>query len=292
MQHAQGFDVHYTETYPTLLIYTSADTTRYALMPTNTPSSASPSSGLIPIRTPVRRLVVTSTTHLGLLNCSTPATPLVGLGQADYVYDAASSPAWTSIVTQIRLPKAVTAILAGAALSVGGLQMQTLFRNPLAGPSVLGVTSGASLGVALVTMSTGSIARAYTGQALGLAGSWLIVLAATAGEAAVLLLVLWVSFRISDSVVILIVGLMIGNVTLSVVGIWQYFSQPEQIQNYVLWTLGSLNSVTPRHLPVLLTVVGGGIGLSFLLSNQLNALLLGENYARSLVLPSGNARGW
>ncbi len=205
---------------------------------------------------------------------------------------SSSSSAWTSIVTQIRLPKAVTAILAGAALSVGGLQMQTLFRNPLAGPSVLGVTSGASLGVALVTLSTGATLSAYTGQTLGLTGSWLIVLAATAGGALVLGVVLWVSFRINDSVVILIVGLMIGNVTLSVVGIWQYFSQPEQIQNYVLWTLGSLNSVTPGQLPVLLTVVGGGIGLSFLLSKQLNALLLGENYARSLGLNMAQARGF
>ena len=205
---------------------------------------------------------------------------------------SSSSPAWTSIVTQIRLPKAVTAILAGAALSVGGLQMQTLFRNPLAGPSVLGVTSGASLGVALVTLSTGATLSAYTGQTLGLTGSWLIVLAATAGGALVLGVVLWVSFRINDSVVILIVGLMIGNVTLSVVGIWQYFSQPEQIQNYVLWTLGSLNSVTPGQLPVLLTVVGLGIGLSFLLSKQLNALLLGENYARSLGLNLAQARGF
>ncbi len=203
-----------------------------------------------------------------------------------------SSPAWASIITEIRLPKAVTALLTGAALSVGGLQMQTLFRNPLAGPSVLGVTSGASLGVALVTLSTGSTLSAATGQTLGGSGPWLLVVAATTGGAAVLLLVLWVSFRISDSVVILIVGLMIGNVSLSVVGIWQYFSQPEQIQNYVLWTLGSLHSVTPRHLPVLLTVVGTGIGLSFLLSKQLNALLLGENYARSLGLNLAQARGF
>lgn len=218
----------------------------------------------------------------------------VSIPQAEIVsilMGKASSPAWTSIVMQIRLPKAVTAILAGAALSVGGLQMQTLFRNPLAGPSVLGVTSGASLGVALVTLSTGSALGAYTGQALGLSGAWLLVLAATAGAALVLGVVLWVSFQISDSVVILIVGLMIGNVTLAVVGIWQYFSQPEQLQNYVLWTLGSLHSVTPRHLPVLLSVVGIGVILSFFLSKQLNTLLLGENYARSLGLNMAQARG-
>ncbi len=208
------------------------------------------------------------------------------------LFGKTSSPAWTSIVTQIRLPKAVTASLAGAALSVGGLQMQTLFRNPLAGPSVLGVTSGASLGVALVTLSTGSALGTATASVLGLSGSWLLVLAATGGGAAVLLLVLWVSYRISDAVVILIVGLMIGNVTLSVVGIWQYFSQPEQIQDYVLWTLGSLHSVTPRHLPVLVTVVGAGTLLSLLVSKPLNALLLGENYARSLGLNIRQTRGF
>ena len=203
---------------------------------------------------------------------------------------ASASEAWVGIVEQIRVPKAVTAVLAGAALSVGGLQMQTLFRNPLAGPSVLGITSGASLGVALVTLTTGSTVTAYAVQALDLSEGWLIVLAATAGAAAVLLLILWVSFRVNDYVVLLIVGIMAGNITLSLVGIWQYFSQPEQIQNYVLWTLGSLHSVTPRHLPVLLSVVGAGMALSFLSSKWLNALLLGENYARSLGLTISRAR--
>ena len=203
---------------------------------------------------------------------------------------SSESVAWTGIVEQIRVPKATTAVLAGAALSVGGLQMQTLFRNPLAGPSVLGITSGASLGVALVTLTTGSTMTTFATQALGLSQGWLIVLAATGGAAGVLLLILWVSFRINDYVVLLIVGLMVGNITLSIVGIWQYFSQPEQIQNYVLWTLGSLQSVTPRHLPVLLIVVGSGAVFSFLSSKWLNALLLGENYARSLGLNLNRAR--
>ena len=201
-----------------------------------------------------------------------------------------SDVAWVGIVEHIRVPKAVTALLAGAALSVGGLQMQTLFRNPLAGPSVLGITSGASLGVALVTLTTGSTVTTFAVQSLGLSQGWLIVLAATGGAAAVLLLILWVSFRVNDYVVLLIVGLMVGNITLSLVGIWQYFSQPEQIQHYVLWTLGSLSSVTPRHLPMLLLVIGGGIVLSFLSSKWLNALLLGENYARSLGLNISRAR--
>ncbi len=195
-----------------------------------------------------------------------------------------TTPGWEGIVTQIRLPKAVTALLAGAALSVGGLQMQTLFRNPLAGPSVLGITSGASLGVAMVTLASGSSITTYAAQTFGWSQGWLVMLAATAGAALVLLLILWVSSYVSDYVVLLIVGIMVGNITLSLVGIWQYFSRPEQIQSYILWTLGSLQGVTPRQLPVLLTVVGIGIGLSFLSSKGLNALLLGENYARSLGL--------
>ena len=203
---------------------------------------------------------------------------------------SSDTPAWEGIIRQIRVPKAITAVLAGAALSVGGLQMQTLFRNPLAGPSVLGITSGASLGVALVTLTTGGTVTHTTLQSLGLPHGWLIVLSATAGSVVVLLLILWVSFRVSDYVVLLIVGLMVGNITLSLVGIWQYFSQPEQIQRYVLWTLGSLQSVTPRHLPILLLVIGVGLLLSFLASKWLNALLLGENYARSLGLNMGQAR--
>ena len=194
------------------------------------------------------------------------------------------TPGWDGIIMQIRLPKAVTALLAGAALSVGGIQMQTLFRNPLAGPSVLGITSGASLGVAMVTLTSGSSVAAYASQILGWSQGWLIMLAATVGAALVLLLILWVSSRVSDYVVLLIVGIMVGNITLSLVGIWQYFSRPEQIQSYILWTLGSLQGVTPRHLPVLLAAVGIGLGLSFLSSKGLNALLLGENYARSLGL--------
>ena len=203
---------------------------------------------------------------------------------------SSDSLAWVNIVEQIRLPKAVTAVLAGAALSVGGLQMQTLFRNPLAGPSVLGITSGASLGVALVTLGTGSTLTTYAIQTIGLSQGWLVVLAATSGAALVLLIILWISFRVGDYVVLLIVGLMVGNITLSLVGIWQYFSRPEQIQNYVLWTLGSLHSVTPHHLPILLSVIGGGIVLSFLSSKGLNALLLGENYATSLGLSLIRAR--
>ncbi|WPP52692.1 iron ABC transporter permease [Catalinimonas niigatensis] len=192
------------------------------------------------------------------------------------------NPAFENIILKIRLPKAITAVLAGAALAVGGLQMQTLFRNPLAGPSVLGVTSGASLGVALVTLSSGQVTTIYAIQQLGISSSWLVAIAASLGAALVLFIVLGISYRINDYVVLLIAGIMIGNITLSLVSLWQYFSNPEQIQNYLLWTFGSLHGVTQQHLWVLCISVALGLLLTFLLSKPLNALLLGEHYAQSL----------
>jgi iron complex transport system permease protein len=189
---------------------------------------------------------------------------------------------WEKIVTLIRIPKAITAVLAGCALSVAGLQMQTLFRNPLAGPSVLGITAGASLGVAVVMLSSGVATSIYTIKGLGLSGSWLLVIAATLGAVFVLLLILAISTRIRDNVVLLIVGIMVGNITISVVSIWQYYSNPQQIQDYLIWTFGSLGGVTSQHLIVMGVVVGLGIVLTFAASKALNALLLGENYAQSL----------
>jgi iron complex transport system permease protein len=196
--------------------------------------------------------------------------------------EPSSNPAFDNIVHKIRLPKSITAVLAGAALAVGGLQMQTLFRNPLAGPSVLGVTSGASLGVAVVTLSAGQATTIFAVQQLGISGSWVVALAASAGAAMVLFIILGISLKINDYVVLLIAGIMIGNITLSLVSLWQYFSNPEQIQNYLLWTFGSLQGVTSQHLLVLLIVISLGLLLTFLASKPLNALLLGETYARSL----------
>lgn len=201
-----------------------------------------------------------------------------------------SQPAWTHIIYQLRLPRAITAVLAGAALSVGGLQMQTLFRNPLAGPSVLGVTAGASLGVAAIMLTSGGITTLYTIRQLGVAEGWLVVIASSLGAAVVLLLILAVSFKVSDNVVLLIVGIMLGNVTISLVSIWQYFSEPELIKDYLLWTFGSLGGVTLAHLKILVPMVVLGLLLTFLSSKWLNGLLLGEYYARSMGLPINQAR--
>ena len=192
--------------------------------------------------------------------------------------------AWEAIILKIRLPRSVTAILVGAALSIGGLQMQTLFRNPLAGPSVLGITAGASLGVAAVMLAAGSVTTVFSIRQLDLGGSWLIILAATIGAALVLLVILAISFRIKDNVVMLIVGIMVANITIAIVSVWQYFSDPEQIQEYILWTFGSLGGVTNQQLGALSIIVLAGVLFTFLLSKTLNALLLGENYAQSMGL--------
>ena len=200
--------------------------------------------------------------------------------------------AWIKIVENIRLPRAVTAVLAGSALSIGGLQMQTLFRNPLAGPSVLGISAGASLGVAVVMLAAGTITSIFAIQQLSSAGSWLIIGAASIGSGAVLFLILLIANRVRDSVTLLIIGLMIGNITIAMVSIWQYFSAPEQIRDYLIWTFGSLGGVTGTQLWILALVVLVGSLIAFGLSKQLNGLLLGENYAKSMGLSVDTARFW
>ncbi len=191
---------------------------------------------------------------------------------------------WYKIIFMIRLPKAISAILAGAALAVAGLQMQTLFHNPLAGPSVLGITAGASLGVAVVMLTSGGAASIYAIRQMGIGGSWLIVIASCLGAALIMGLILMLSLRIRDNVSLLIIGIMVGNIAISLVSIWQYFSEPEQIQDYLMWTFGSLGGVTIGQLHIFSIAVAFGLLMTFLNSKSLNTLLLGENYARSLGL--------
>jgi iron complex transport system permease protein len=197
---------------------------------------------------------------------------------------------WTNIILKIRLPRAVTAVLAGSALAISGLQMQTLFKNPLAGPSILGITAGASLGVAMVMLASGSAMGVFSILKAGYLKSWIIVMSAMLGSGLVLGLVLLISMRIRDNVVVLIAGIMIGHVTIAIVSIWQYFSNPQQIQDYLMWTFGSLEGVSWSHLSVLSVCVALGIMFSFLMSKSLNALLLGENYAKSMGLSIQRAR--
>jgi iron complex transport system permease protein len=202
----------------------------------------------------------------------------------------ASNDTWVYIIEKIRLPKALTAVIVGCGLSVSGLQMQTLFRNPLAGPSVLGITAGASLGVALVMLSAGTINSLYTIKELGISGSWLIILASSLGAALIMLIIVSISSSLKDNVVVLIVGVMIGNITLSIISIWQYFSSPELIKDYLMWTFGSLGGVTSGQLLILAIAVFAGLLISFLSSKLLDALLLGDSYARSMGLTVKRAR--
>lgn len=204
----------------------------------------------------------------------------------------ASRENWILIVERIRIPRAFTGIIAGSALAVGGLQMQTLFRNPLAGPSVLGISAGASLGVAVVMLAAGSVTSVFAIQQMGSVGSWLIIGAASLGSAAVMLLILLIAARIRDHVTLLIIGLMIGNITIAMVSIWQYFSAPDQIRDYLIWTFGSLGGVSSIQLWILAGVTIAGSVLAFGLSKSLNGLLLGERYARSMGISVSRARFW
>ncbi|PIA79363.1 iron ABC transporter [Gaetbulibacter sp. 4G1] len=188
---------------------------------------------------------------------------------------------WQHIIMDYRLPKALTAIVVGSGLGISGLMMQTLFRNPLAGPFVLGITSGASLGVAVVTMG----ASLFGGAMLGvLASKWSIVIAATLGSFLVLLTVLVVSTKVRDTMAILIIGLMFGSISTAVVNVLSYFSSAEELQQYYFWGFGSLGSLSWHELLILFVIYTLGLLLSLTSIKTLNTLLLGENYAKSLGL--------
>ncbi len=182
----------------------------------------------------------------------------------------------SEILLNFRLPKAITALLAGASLSVAGLLMQTLFRNPLADPYILGVSSGASLGVALITMASAILPVALVSS------GWAMIIAAVTGAALILLLVVGVSFHIRNAVSLLIVGIMFGTIAGAIVSVLQNFSNPDAIKLFVMWTFGSLSAVTWTYMQVLLPVSILGLGMAFMLQKKLDGLLLGENYARGL----------
>lgn len=202
---------------------------------------------------------------------------------------ATSQPAYATIVTQFRMPRALTALLAGAALAVGGVQMQTLFRNPLTDPFVLGISAGASLGVALVVLAVGTTGATVL-VGIGLLGDLGLAAAASIGAALMLSLVLSFAQRARSILTLLIVGLMLGYAVSAVVSLLLYFSIPERIQAYVNWTFGSFSGVTWRQLPILAPIIALGLALSLALIKPLNALLLGEAYAQSMGIHLRRAR--
>lgn len=186
------------------------------------------------------------------------------------------------ILIDIRLPKALTAIIAGIALSIAGLMMQTLFRNPLAGPYTLGISSGATLGVALITMCSVLLTTMHT--------ALLLPFAACIGATLVMLLVVAVSKRVTSNVSLLIVGMMFGSIASALVNVLQNFSNPDSLKLFIVWTLGSLHSVGWSDMPFLLGVVIVGLIIVLCVLKPLNGLLLGEDYARGLGINIGRTR--
>lgn len=198
-----------------------------------------------------------------------------------------ANPSWQYIILDYRLPKAFTAIIVGSGLGISGLLMQTLFKNPLAGPFVLGITSGASLGVALVIMG----ASLFSGVlGIFLISKWSLVIAASIGSFLVLLIVLIVSTRVRDTMAILIIGLMFGSITTAVVSVLSYFTSMEKLQQYIFWGFGSLGNLSWQELTIMFIIYCFGIVLSIISIKALNMLLLGENYAKSLGLNINKSR--
>lgn len=196
------------------------------------------------------------------------------------LFGSTSDPIKSKIIIDIRLTKAIVAILAGAALSVSGLQMQTLFRNPLAGPYVLGVSSGASLGVAIFILGAPLLGLGGTSllSSIGVAG------AAWIGAASILAMVASVSRRIKDIMVILILGMMVSSAVSAIVQVLQYMSHEEALKSFVVWTMGSLGDVTLSQLWLVAVAVIAGLVISISVIKPLNLLLLGEAYARTMGL--------
>ena len=189
-----------------------------------------------------------------------------------------TSPEWVTM-HMFRMPRVITAVIAGIALSVSGLQMQTVFRNPLAGPYVLGISSGAGLGVALVVLGFSSFFR-YSIFSPG--NSWLLILAAWIGSGMIMLLILIISFRVKDVMTILILGIMTGSGISAIISILQYFSRESALKAFVIWTMGSLSNVGNEQIPYLLAGFIPGIILAILVLKPSNAVMLGENYARTM----------
>lgn len=186
---------------------------------------------------------------------------------------------WEIILWNFRFPKAITAILVGIGLSMSGLLMQTLFRNPLAGPYVLGLSSGASLGVAFVILGTGLLPTYIASFFLS---SYGLVVASSLGAFLVLLAVLLVSRKLKDTMAILIVGLMFGSFTSAIVSVLSYFTTAEKLQKFTFWSMGSISNLTWQEISILSLLTFIGIAISFTVIKPLNALLLGEKYAQSI----------
>lgn len=199
------------------------------------------------------------------------------------------SESWRFIILESRLPQMVTAMLSGACLATAGLMMQTVFRNPLAGPDVFGINGGAGLGVALVMLLAGGSVTLGT---LGVTGNVAILAAAFAGAMAVMAIILFSSTLVRDGVMLLVIGIMVGYLSSSVVTLLNYSATEQGIRSFMLWGMGSLDGVTPSFLPLYVTITLAALVLSLLMVKPLNLLSLGDNYARNLGLNTRRASNY
>ena len=190
-----------------------------------------------------------------------------------------SKSSWATIILHFRLPKAITAMLVGSGLSIAGLLMQTLFKNPLAGPFVLGISSGASLGVAILILGAGIFGGVLTATSLS---SWGLAIASSIGAALVLFAVLITANKVRNTMSILIIGLMFGTVTSAIISVFTFFSNADKIQQFVFWGFGSLGNLSWNEILVFFTIYLTGIINLIGIIKPLNSLLIGENYAKSL----------
>lgn len=214
-----------------------------------------------------------------------PAGDVIGIltsGKCD-------NPIWTNIVMKSRLPQSLTAMMAGAGLGVSGLLMQTVFRNPLAGPSVLGISSGASLGVACVVLLSGSIGGVALSK-LGVVGEVTITVSAIVGSLMIMALIAFVAQKVHGNVTLLIMGVMIGYIANAIIGVLKFFSAEEDIRAYVIWGLGSFSRVSGGQTWVFIILMLIILPSAFLLIKTLNLLLLGDSYSRNLGLNIKRAR--
>ncbi len=191
------------------------------------------------------------------------------------------------IVMQFRLPKALTAIIAGAAMSVSGLLMQTLFRNPLAGPDVLGVSSGAGLGVALIILTMSPLFTLSADSALQ---GWGLILAAWAGAGVVMMIIMAVSARMRDIMTVLIVGLLLASAISAVVILLQYFSNETMLRTYVIWTMGNLGNISYQQIRALAIATALGLIIALMMVKPLNAMLMGETFSRTVGVKMNRTR--
>ena len=196
---------------------------------------------------------------------------------------------WSNIIWKSRLPQVLTAIVAGAGLAVSGLQMQTVFRNPLAGPSVLGISNGSALGVAFVVLLSGKIGGVALSR-LGYLGDAAMSVAAIVGALAVMLLIVWVAQKVRGNVTLLIIGVMIGYLANAIIGVLKFLAPEEDVKSFVVWGLGSFARVSGDEMVLFVVLMAILIPLSFLLVKPMNILLLGDRYAANLGLNVRRAR--